>query len=63
MTALEKIFNFMDVGYDPRQYDLEAKHVSKNKDSVDKEVYTYLNEYFRPHNEKLFALIGEEYYW
>jgi len=61
--ALEKIFNFMQVDFDPSHYDLGAKHVSKNKVEVDKEVYTYLNDYFKPHNDKLYELLGESYSW
>lgn len=62
-TALEIIFNYIGVGFDPEQYDLGAKHVSKNKETIDQEVYSYLDNYFKSQNEKLFELLGEKYSW
>jgi len=62
-NALEKIFDFLGMESNLSQYDLEPKHVSKNKIKVSDEVYQYLNDYFLPHNKKLYELLGENYYW
>ncbi len=61
--ALEQISHFLGIDMNLTQYDLEPKHVSKNKVEVDREVYQYLNDYFKPYNERLYDLIGVDFGW
>ncbi len=63
INALMKIFEFLDIKTNLDEVDLQPKHVSKNKIKVDEEVYKYLNDYFLPHNKKLYDLVGENYNW
>jgi hypothetical protein len=61
--VLERIFEFVGVGTDFRLSDLRAKNVASSKSDVDPEVYEQLNEFFRPHNQALYDLLGEDYGW
>lgn len=61
--ALEQISHFLGIDMNLTPYDLEPKHVSKNKVEVDREVYQYLNDHFKPYNERLYDLIGVDFGW
>ena len=61
--SLRKVFEFVGVDTEFKVSDLKARHVAKNKTSVDPEVYTYLNNYFQDHNQALYDLVGESYGW
>jgi len=43
--------------------DVRPRNVAKNKEQVSAEVYEYLNQYFKLHNEALYELLGKEYNW
>jgi len=43
--------------------DSRPRNVARNKEQVAHEIYEYLNNYFRPHNEALYELLGKEYNW
>ena len=59
---LQQIFEF--VGVDPFEVrDLRPRNVASNKSKVEPEVYSYLNDYFRPHNRELYDLLGKDYRW
>jgi hypothetical protein len=63
LNVLKKIYEFLNLKSNLDGIDLQPKHVSKNKIKVDQEVYQYLNDYFLPHNKKLYDLLGENYNW
>lgn len=59
---LQQIFEF--VGVDPFEIqDLKPRNVASNRSKVKPEVYSYLNDYFRPHNQELYDLLGKDYQW
>ena len=59
---LQQVFEF--VGVDPFEVrDLRPRNVASNKSRVEPEVYSYLNDYFRPHNRELYDLLGKDYRW
>lgn len=41
----------------------EPRNVGPNKEDVPQEVYEYLRAYYRPHNERLKTLLGDEFSW
>jgi hypothetical protein len=61
--TLRKVFQFLEVDSEYKVKDLKPRHIGSNKKRVDSEVYQYLDEYFSPHNQALYDLIGEEFCW
>lgn len=60
---LRRVFQFVGVDTEFVVDDLKPRNVGKNRTGVDQEVYEYLNDFFRPHNQKLYELTGENYGW
>ena len=61
--CLNRIFKFIDLEMNVRIEDLSPKFVAKNKESVNREVVDYLNDYFRPKNQELYKLLGTDFGW
>lgn len=61
--TLRRVFRF--VGVDPNSSinNLVPRNVTGNRTEVDREVYSYLDEYFQPHNQKLYELIQDDFGW
>ncbi len=54
---------FLDLHkWEPTQFKLYKKRRYK-ENKIDPEFRKYLQEFFKPHNDKLFKLIGERYNW
>jgi len=62
-SALRKVFDFVGVDPDYTIPDLQPRGKSSNRTVVDEEVYTYLNEYFHPHNQNLYKMLGHNFGW
>lgn len=62
-TTLSRVFEFVGVDTAFRVKDLKPRNVGKSRSKVDPEVYEYLNDYFLPHNQALYNLVGENYAW
>jgi len=62
-STLRRVFEF--IGVDPgfKVSKLRPRNTGKNKSEVDSEVYEYLNNYFLPHNQALYDLLGRSYEW
>ena len=62
-SSLKRVFEF--VGVDPgfQVNDLVPRNVAKNKGNVSSDVYEQLDDYFLPHNQALYELIGKNYGW
>ena len=62
-AALRKVFEF--VGVDPsfQVPNLNARNVGSNRKSVQDDVYQYLKDYFEPHNQDLYQLLGDDFGW
>jgi hypothetical protein len=62
-STLRRVFEF--VGIDPafKVKDLKPRNVGRNRSQVDPGIYEYLDNYFQPHNQALYKLIGENYAW
>ncbi len=61
--VLEEISRFIGLKRSYKISDLSPKNVGSNKEKVSPEIYQMLNEYFRPYNEALFALINKRFPW
>lgn len=62
-STLRRVFDFLEVDTEFKIKDLRARNVASNKSEVDPNVNEYLNNYFRPHNQALYKLIGKNYNW
>lgn len=61
--VLRKVFRFLGIDEKFEVADLKPRNVASNRTDVDAEVYEYLQDYFEPHNEELFAELGERFPW
>ena len=61
--VLADLFEFLGVRSDVQIRDLAARNVSKRKQLVWPRTLKLLDDFFRPHNERLFELLGTRYYW
>lgn len=62
-STLRRIFQFVGVDAELMVRDLKPRNVANNRTEVESCVYDYLENYFRPHNQMLYKLIGENYGW
>ena len=61
--VLKQVFRFLGVDETFRCSNLSPRHVGKNKTSVPREVYEYLNAYFKPHNRRLYNYLNRDFGW
>ena len=61
--VLKQVFKFLRVDETFKCPDLSPVNVGKNKNLVSNEVYEYLNEYFKPHNQKLYKYLNRNFGW
>ena len=62
-TVLRRVLEFVEVDPTFKIQNLKPRNVARNRSKVDPEVYEYLDNYFMPHNQALYNLIGESYAW
>ena len=62
-NTLRQVFEFVGVDTGFKVKDLMPRNVANNKSEVDPDVYRYLNNYFLPHNQALYDLVGKRYGW
>jgi len=62
-ACLRTVFEF--IGVDPayKVANLQPKNVANNRTAVPSKVYDDLDEFFKPHNEKLYQLLGQDFGW
>jgi hypothetical protein len=61
--TLRSVFAFAGVEVDFKVGDLAHRGVARNKTDVPPDVYAYLNDYFRPHNQALYEMLGRNFGW
>ncbi len=61
--TLRRVFDFVGVNTSFKVKDLKPRNVASNRSEVDPNVYEYLNNYFLPHNQALYELVGKNYRW
>lgn len=60
---LEKIYHFLELDAQYFPTHLTPANVADNRAQVPPDVYAYLHQYFAPHNEQLYQLIGKRFQW
>ena len=66
VETLKKVFDFVGINSDfniNNFINIELDNVSYYENEVPFEVYEYLDNFFRPYNDALFKLIGENFGW
>jgi len=63
VSILKRVFEFVGVDPEFRIENLKPRNVASNKGKVDYDIYEYLNDYFLPHNQRLYELVGRNYPW
>ncbi|GEM_PF-2920271 len=61
--TLRQVFEFVGVDPEFKVRNLKPCNVANNKSQVDPHIYKYLTNYFLPHNQALYELIGKRYTW
>lgn len=62
-ATLQRVFEFVGVDPDFRVPDREARNVGTASAGDEAEARAYLDDFFAPHNEALYELIGERFDW
>ena len=62
-NTLRQVFEFVGVDTGFKVEDLKPRNVNWNRTKVPPGVYEYLNDYFLPHNQALYELVGKDYGW
>ncbi len=62
-AVLHKTFRFLGVDDSFHPHNLHPHNVGSNTHKVEPEVYNYLNDYFRPHNQSLYDLLNRDLGW
>ena len=61
--ALQEICSFLGIDAPPSEMDLSKRNVGKLEKRIPPGLEEYLDEYFRPHNQELYELLGVDYGW
>jgi Sulfotransferase domain len=61
--AIKRVFDFIGVDAQFKVKNLSTANSAPNKQKFEPHVYQYLNDYFQPHNQALYELMGEDYGW
>jgi hypothetical protein len=61
--CLRRVFAFVGVDPEYRVSNLMPRNVANNKSEVEPGVSEYLDSFFKPHNQELYEMLGEDYGW
>ena len=61
--TLRRVFDFVGVDTEFTVTDLKPRNVGSNRTEISQDVHEYLEDYFRPHNQALYELVGQNYGW
>jgi len=61
--VLKQVFEFLGIDETFKCHDLSPRGVGANKTPVPREVYEHLNEYFKPHNKRLYNYLNRDFGW
>jgi len=62
-NVIRRVFEFLEVDESFEVADIRPRNVGSGKTRVDAQVYAYLSDFFRPHNQSLYELLGEDFDW
>ena len=61
--SLHRVFDFVGVDADFKVPNLTPRNVGRNKTEIPHAVRRYLDEYFKPYNQALYELTGQNFGW
>lgn len=62
-ASLRQVCEFIDIDPTYQFKNLKPRNIAPNRINVSSEVHTCLNNYFAPHNRRLYDFLGERYTW
>jgi hypothetical protein len=62
-SALRRITGHLKIEANFADIELKPKNVGDYEDTTDKAIRNYLDDYFRPYNQRLFEFLGEDFDW
>lgn len=62
-AVLKRVFEFLGIDAQFKVKDLQPQNVGQRSMQVPQDIYDFLDEYFYPHNQKLFDFIGNTFSW
>jgi hypothetical protein len=63
VETVQEVLHFIGVDPDWRPPDLSPRGVAEDRTPVGEEVRDHLDEHFRPHNRRLYDLLGRDFGW
>jgi len=63
--VMKQIYQFLEIDTNFLVKDMTPRNVTSNsiKTHVSEDIYKYLYDYFKPYNQELYKLLGQEYNW
>jgi len=62
-ATLRVVYDFLNINTDYMPEDMRVKNIGQYSRRIDERIYTELEEYYRPHNERLYASLGRDFGW
>lgn len=62
-STLHRVCEFVDIDPQFQFKNLQPRNIAPNRVKVPPEVYSYLDNYFATHNQRLYDFLGEKYVW
>jgi hypothetical protein len=62
-NTLRRVFSFLEVDAKFKVKDLKPRNVANERGKHDARVLQHLDDYFRPHNQALYELLGRNFGW
>lgn len=61
--TLQKIYSFIGIKSNIGEINFQQYNIGANKQEISPHVYDYLDEYFKPYNQKLYERLGLDFNW
>ncbi len=61
--CIRRVFEFVGVDPEYKVDNIMPRNVANNRIEVEPDVYEYLNNFFKYHNQELYEMIGEDFGW
>jgi len=62
-VVLKRVFQFLDVDHEFQVADTSPRNVASNRDEAGRDVVELLAAHFKPHNERLYEMLGRDFGW
>jgi hypothetical protein len=63
IKILQQVFSFLEVDPNFQHLNIISRNIGDYQNSISKEVYDYLEDYFKPYNQLLYDYIRQDFHW